>query len=149
MKRAINYKRNLSSASTHCSRDRISTQLFKIAQDNFFYDISPYYIKKCLLATQKESKVDIHISNSCSPFWLKNISCFLTWGNKYEKRKVLPATQPDLTLFYRMYLLTCEVDLFEVLDVMAQMWHYIIFLAINQQKWLQTLFWVAPPPPKK
>ena len=25
---------------------------------------------------------------------------------------------------------------FEVLDVMAQMWYYIIFLAINQQKWL-------------
>ena len=40
-------------------------------------------------------------------------------------------TQPDLTLFYLIILyhilLTCEVDIFEVLEIMAQMWHCIIF----------------------
>ena len=29
--------------------------------------------------------------------------------------------------YFFSYLLTCEVDLFEVLDIMAQMWHYINF----------------------
>ena len=38
------------------------------------------------------------------------------------------------TILSHTYLLTCEVDLFEVLEIMAQMWHYIIFLAINQQR---------------
>ena len=37
-----------------------------------------------------------------------------------------------------LYLLACEVDL--VFDIMAQMWRYIIFLAINQQRWLQYFF---------
>ena len=32
------------------------------------------------------------------------------------------------------YLLACEVDLLEVLDVMAQMWHYIIFLSHKTTK---------------
>ena len=38
------------------------------------------------------------------------------------------------TILSHTYLLTCEVDLFEVLEIMAQMWHCIIFYAINQQR---------------
>ena len=33
-----------------------------------------------------------------------------------------------------MYLLTCEVHLFEVLESMAQMWHYIIFFSHKPAK---------------
>ena len=29
--------------------------------------------------------------------------------------------------YFISYLLTCEVDLFEVLEIMTQMWRYIIF----------------------
>jgi hypothetical protein len=32
------------------------------------------------------------------------------------------------------YLLSCEVDLFEVLEIMAQMWHYIILFSHKQAK---------------
>jgi hypothetical protein len=32
------------------------------------------------------------------------------------------------TIFFS-YLLTCVVDLFEFLDIMAQMWHYVIFFS--------------------
>ena len=34
--------------------------------------------------------------------------------------------------YFFSYLLTREVDLFDVLVIMAQMWHFIHFLAINQ-----------------
>ena len=37
-------------------------------------------------------------------------------------------TQPDLTLFFLTSILTyCEVDLIEVLEVMAQTWQYIFW----------------------
>ena len=45
-------------------------------------------------------------------------------------------TQPDLTLFYLIF--TCEVDLFEVLEIMAEMWHYIIVIRKNLLKSLKT-----------
>ena len=32
------------------------------------------------------------------------------------------------------YLLTCEVDFFEVLEIMTQMWHYMIFLSHKPTK---------------
>ena len=40
-------------------------------------------------------------------------------GSPGSMNFVLPGTQPDLTLFIS-YLLTCEVDLFENLEIMAQ-----------------------------
>ena len=40
-----------------------------------------------------------------------------------------PDTHSQIWHYFISYLLTCEVDLFEVLDIMAQMLHYIIFLA--------------------
>ena len=42
-------------------------------------------------------------------------------------------TQPDLTLSIS-YLLIWEVDLFEVLEIRAQMWHYILFLGHKPTK---------------
>jgi hypothetical protein len=38
-----------------------------------------------------------------------------------------------VTLFIS-YLLTCEVDLFEVLEITAQMWHYINFFSHKPAK---------------
>ena len=48
-----------------------------------------------------------------------------------------PIPSNDLLLllhtgYFISYLLACEVDLFEVLGIMVQMWHYINCLAINQ-----------------
>ena len=39
-------------------------------------------------------------------------------------------TQPDLTLFY---LIFTYLGLFEFLEDMAQMWHYINFLAVTHR----------------
>ena len=36
--------------------------------------------------------------------------------------------------YFISYLLTCEVDLFEVLEIMAQIWHYITFLSHKPTK---------------
>ena len=36
--------------------------------------------------------------------------------------------------YFISYLLICEVDLFEVLEIMAQMWHYIIFFSHKPAK---------------
>ena len=44
-------------------------------------------------------------------------------------------TQPDWTLHtFFSYSVTYEVDLFEVLDIMAQMWHYIISFSYKPTK---------------
>ena len=40
------------------------------------------------------------------------------------------ATQPDLTFFFS-YSLTCEVNLIEFLEIMAQMGPYNIFLSLK------------------
>jgi hypothetical protein len=40
-----------------------------------------------------------------------------------------------------LYLLTLEVDLIEILEIMPQMWQYVIFFkAWNQQRWLRLYF---------
>ena len=36
--------------------------------------------------------------------------------------------------YFFSYLLTWEVDLIEILEIMAQMWHYVIFLSLIQTK---------------
>ena len=75
--------------------------------------------------------------------------CTLAANNTDESNKSLivtigVTTHSQIWHYFISYLLTCEVDLFEVLEIMAQMWHYIyqFVLAINQQRWLQTL-WVC------
>ena len=42
-------------------------------------------------------------------------------------------TQPDGTQFFS-YLLTWEVDLIEILEIMPQMWQYVIFLSLKPTK---------------
>ena len=36
--------------------------------------------------------------------------------------------------FFFSYLLNWEVDLIEILDIMPQMWQYVIFLSLKQTK---------------
>ena len=36
--------------------------------------------------------------------------------------------------YFFSYLLTCEVDLSEILEIMAQMWQYVIFLSLKPTK---------------
>ena len=36
--------------------------------------------------------------------------------------------------YFFSYLLTCEVDLIEILEIMAQMWQYVIFLSLKPAK---------------
>ena len=46
----------------------------------------------------------------------------------------LPPTHSRIGHYFFSYLLTCEVDLFEVFEIMAQMWHYIFFLSHKPTK---------------
>ena len=36
--------------------------------------------------------------------------------------------------YFFSYLLTWEVDLIEILEIMAQMWQYVIFLSLKPKK---------------
>ena len=36
--------------------------------------------------------------------------------------------------YFFSYLLTCEVDLSEILEIIAQMWQYVIFLSLKPTK---------------
>ena len=36
--------------------------------------------------------------------------------------------------YFFSYLLTCEVDLSEILEIIAQMWQYVIFLSTKPKK---------------
>jgi hypothetical protein len=36
--------------------------------------------------------------------------------------------------YFFSYLLTCEVDLIEILEIMPQMWQYVIFLSLKPTK---------------
>ena len=49
------------------------------------------------------------------------------------KTKETKDTQPDGTLFFS-HLLTWEVDLSEILEIMAQIWQYVIFLSLKPIK---------------
>ena len=40
----------------------------------------------------------------------------------------------DLCYFHTAYLHTWEVDLIEILEIMAQMWQYVIFLSLKPTK---------------
>ena len=54
-----------------------------------------------------------------------------TFMSDYEQGKLLKGisncTQPDVTLFYFIFTYLWGIDLFEVLEIMAQMWQYIFF----------------------
>ena len=60
-------------------------------------------------------------------------TAFWQWGLYWENYTTV--THSQIWHYFISYLLTCEVD------IMAQMWDYTIVSAINQQRWLQTIFW--------
>ena len=37
----------------------------------------------------------------------------------------------QMELYFFSYLLTWEVDLIEIIEIMAQMWQYVIFLSLK------------------
>ena len=43
-------------------------------------------------------------------------------------------THSQMEHYFFSYLLTWEVDLIEILEIMAQMWPYVIFLSLNPTK---------------
>ena len=45
--------------------------------------------------------------------------------------------------YFSSYLLTWEVDLIEILEIMAQMWQYVIFLNLKPTKETSTLFIIS------
>ena len=50
-------------------------------------------------------------------------------------------SQSQIWHYFISYLLTCEVDLFEVLEIMAQMWHYINFFSHKLVKVTSDFIW--------
>ena len=46
----------------------------------------------------------------------------------------LLATHSQMEDYFFSYLLTWEVDLIEILEIMAQMWQYVIFLCLKPTK---------------
>ena len=44
------------------------------------------------------------------------------------------ATHSQMEHYFFSYLLTWEVDLIEILKIMAQMWQYVIFLSLKPTK---------------
>ena len=48
--------------------------------------------------------------------------------------KKVPDTHSQIEHYFFSYLLTCKLDIFEVLDIMAQMWHYINFFSYKPTK---------------
>ena len=47
---------------------------------------------------------------------------------------VVAGAHSQMEHYFFSYLLTCEVDLSEILEIMAQMWQYVIFLSLKQTK---------------
>ena len=43
-------------------------------------------------------------------------------------------THSQMEQYFFSYLLTWEVDLIEILEIMAQMWQYVIFLSLKPTK---------------
>ena len=43
-------------------------------------------------------------------------------------------SQSQMEHYFFSYLLTWEVDLIEILEIMAQMWQYVIFLSLKPTK---------------
>ena len=88
-----------------------------------------------------ESNFDESITVSESQCWVSLKKKHIFFSNSNNMGFTDAFSQSQIWHYFISYLLTCEVNFFEILELMAQMWHYITFLAINQQRWLQTLFW--------
>ena len=55
-------------------------------------------------------------------FWTKIFGWMSSWP---KPTTMFPNTHSRIWPYFISYLLTCEVDLFEVIEIMAEMWHYI------------------------
>ena len=53
-----------------------------------------------------------------------------------ESKLYIPSTRAHSQMehYFFSYLLTWEVDLIEILEIMAQMWQYVIFLSLKPTK---------------
>ena len=47
---------------------------------------------------------------------------------------VYTVSQSQMEQYFFLYLLTWEIDLIEILEIMAQMWQYVIFLSLQPTK---------------
>ena len=56
---------------------------------------------------------------------------FITWNRNFGQ---LRHSHSQIWPYFISYLLTCKVDIFEVLEIMAHMWHYITFLSHKPTK---------------
>ena len=62
-------------------------------------------------------------------------SLWISIGFLLIYREQIPSnSHSQIWPYFISYLLTCEGDLFEVLEIMAQMWYYIIFLSHKPTK---------------
>ena len=58
-----------------------------------------------------------------------NKACYLKW-EAYSG----PISHSRMEHYFFSYLLTLEVDLIEILEIMPQMWQYVIFLSLEPTK---------------
>jgi hypothetical protein len=47
---------------------------------------------------------------------------------KWDRRYI---SHSQMEHYFFSYLLTWEVDIIEILEILAQMWHYVIFLSLK------------------
>ena len=55
-------------------------------------------------------------------------------GPSKLKKVVDPGTHSRMGHYFFSYLLTWEVDLIEILEIMPQIWQYVIFLSLKPTK---------------
>ena len=55
-------------------------------------------------------------------------------GKLYLMPCIVQFTHSQMEHYFFSYLLTWEVDLIEILEIMHQMWQYVIFLSLKPTK---------------
>ena len=56
------------------------------------------------------------------------------WLDANIRDKEVSRTHSQMEHYFFSYLLTWEVDLIEILEIMAEMWQYVIFLSLKPTK---------------
>ena len=68
-------------------------------------------------------------------WWIfPSTSCRKDGGTRRTGECTPPMTHSRIGHYFFSYLLTWEVDLIEILEIMAQMWQYVIFLSLKPTK---------------
>ena len=104
------------------------------------YDTATWnHIRHEAIAYTATKVIDTKYSGPKVMYKLKSSLPTNFWGiSEITILKVKPFHTAGLDTIFFSYLLTREVNFFEVLDIMAQMWHYINFLSYK----VKTLFWI-------